>query len=183
MNKNMYLVLLGILLISFTSCKKSPNSGNDTGNATTVTSTSIPSGAGDGVTFINSGKSVIFNLYAPNNTSVAVIGDFNNWTPTAMTKTTDGTRWWVQIDNLNPNTEYSYQYLINGTLKVADPYSHKILDPVNDPGIPTTVYPNLKAYPTGKTTGEVTDFYANDPAYNWQVTSFTPPAQKKPGDL
>jgi pullulanase/glycogen debranching enzyme len=178
MNKNMYLVLLGILLISFASCKKSPNSGNDTGNSTTVTSTSIPSGAGDGVTFINSGKSVIFNLYAPNNTSVAVIGDFNNWTPTAMTKTTDGTRWWVQIDNLNPSTEYSYQYLINGTLKVADPYSHKILDPVNDPGIPTTVYPNLKAYPTGKTTGEVTDFYANDPAYSWQVTSFTPPAQK-----
>jgi len=178
MTKNMYLVLLGILLISFASCKKSPNSGNDTGKTTTVTSTTIPSGAGDGVTFINSGKSVIFNLYAPGKTSVAVIGDFNNWTPTAMTKTTDGTRWWVQIDNLDPNTEYSYQYYIDGSLKVADPYSHKVLDPANDPSIPTSVYPNLKAYPTGKTTGEVSDFYANDPAYSWQVTSFTPPAQK-----
>ncbi len=178
MNKNVYLVLLGILLISFVSCKKSPNSGNDTGKTTPVTSTSIPSGAGDGVTFINSGKSVIFNLYAPGKTSVAVIGDFNNWAPTAMTKTTDGTRWWVQIDNLDPSIEYSYQYYIDGSLKVADPYSHKVLDPVNDPGIPTTVYPNLKSYPTGKTTGEVTDFYYNDPAYSWQVTSFTPPAQK-----
>jgi len=178
MNKNVYLVLLGILLISFASCKKSPNSGNDTGKTTPVTSTTIPSGAGDGVTFINSGKSVIFNLYAPGKTSVAVIGDFNNWTPTAMTKTTDGTRWWVQIDNLDPSIEYSYQYYIDGSLKVADPYSHKVLDPVNDPNIPTTVYPNLKAYPTGKTTGEVSDFYANDPAYSWQVSSFTPPAQK-----
>jgi len=178
MNKNVYLVLLGILLISFASCKKSPNSGNDTGKTTPVTSTTIPSGAGDGVTFINSGKSVIFNLYAPGKTSVAVIGDFNNWTPTAMTKTTDGTRWWVQIDNLDPSIEYSYQYYIDGSLKVADPYSHKVLDPVNDPNIPPTVYPNLKAYPTGKTTGEVSDFYANDPAYSWQVSSFTPPAQK-----
>ena len=179
MNKNVYLLLLGILLISFASCKKSPNSGNDTGNTPPVTSTSIPSGAGDGVTFINSGKSVIFNLYAPGKTSVAVIGDVNNWIPTAMTKTTDGTRWWVQIDNLDPNTEYSYQYLINGTLKVADPYSHKILDPNYDAAIiQSGVYPGLKAYPATKTTGIVSDFYANDPAYSWQVTSFTPPAQK-----
>jgi glycosidase len=180
MIKNVYLLLVGLLLISFTSCKKSAVSGKSSGNDTgkTVTSTGIPSGAGDGVTFLNSGKSVIFNLYAPGKTSVAVIGDFNSWTPTAMTKTTDGTRWWVQIDNLDPNTEYSYQYLINGSLKVADPYSHKVLDPANDQYIPASVYPNLKAYPTGKTTGEVTDFYANDPAYNWQVTSFTPAPQK-----
>ena len=180
MIKNVYLVLVGLLLISFTSCKKASVSGNSSGNVTdtTKTSTAIPAGAGDGVTFINSGKSVIFNLYAPNKTSVAVIGDFNSWTPTAMKKTTDGTRWWVQIDNLDPNTEYSYQYYIDGSLKVADPYSHKILDPNYDSAIPKTVYPNLKAYPTGKTTGIVSDFYANDAAYNWQVTTFTPPAQK-----
>lgn len=180
MIKNVYLALVGLLLISFTSCKKAAVSANSSGNVTDTSKNSngIPSGAGDGVTFINSGKSVIFNLYAPGKTSVAVIGDFNNWTPTAMKKTTDGTRWWVQIDNLDPNTEYSYQYYIDGSLKVADPYSHKILDPNYDSAIPKTVYPNLKAYPTGKTTGIVSDFYANDPAYNWQVTNFTPPAQK-----
>lgn len=176
MIKNLYLVLIGFLLISITSCKKSSPSGNDTGK--TVTNTPIPSGAGDGVTFINSGKSVIFNLYAPSKTSVSVIGDFNNWTPTAMNKTSDGTRWWVQIDNLDPSTEYSYQYLIDGNLKVADPYSHKILDPNNDQYIPSSVYPNLKAYPSGKTTGIVSVFYANAPAYNWQNTTFTKPAQK-----
>jgi 1,4-alpha-glucan branching enzyme len=176
MIKNVYLILAGFFLISFTACKKTPASGNVTG--TTTTTTGIPAGAGDGVTFENSGTSAVFNLYAPGKTTVSVIGDFNNWTPTAMTKTTDGTRFWVQINNLNPNTEYSYQYVIDGTLKVADPYSHKVLDPVNDPGIPTTVYPNLKAYPTGKTTGEVTDFFANDPAYSWQTTNFTRPAQK-----
>ena len=179
MIKNVYLVLMVLLLISFTSCKKASVSANNSGNVTDTTkTTTLPSTAGDGVTFINSGKSVIFNLYAPGKTSVAVIGDFNSWVPTAMKKTTDGTRWWVQIDNLNPSTEYSYQYYIDGSLKVADPYSHKILDPNYDSSIPTAVYPNLKAYPTGKTTGIVSDFYANDPAYSWKVTSFTPPAQK-----
>jgi glycosidase len=178
MIRNMYLVLVGFLLISFASCKKTPASGNVTGKTDTTASTGIPSGAGDGVTFTNSGKSVIFNLYAPGKTSVAVIGDFNSWSPTAMKKTTDGTRWWVQIDNVDPTVEHSYQYLINGTLKVADPYSHKVLDPTNDPNIPTDVYPNPQPYPTGKTTGEVTDFYYDAPAYNWQVTNFTPPAQK-----
>jgi len=176
MIKNVYLILAGFFLISFTACKKTPNSGNDTG--TTTTTTGIPSGASDGVTLVNSGTSAIFNLYAPGKTTVSVIGDFNSWVPTAMTKTTDGTRFWVQINNLNPNTEYSYQYEIDGTLKVADPYSHKVLDPVNDPGIPASVYPNLKAYPTGKTTGEVSDFFANDPAYTWQTKTFTRPAQK-----
>jgi 1,4-alpha-glucan branching enzyme len=179
MIKNVYLVLIVLLLISFTSCKKASVSGNNSGNVTDTTkTTTLPSTASDGVTFVNSGKSVIFNLYAPGKTSVAVIGDFNGWTPTAMKKTTDGTRWWVQIDNLDPNTEYSYQYYIDGSLKVADPYSHKILDPNYDSAIPKTVYPNLKVYPTGKTTGIVSDFYANEPAYNWQVTTFTPPAQK-----
>ena len=177
--KNFYLILISMLLVGLSSCKKpaapAPNSGNVTGNPN---GKDVPTGDGDGVTFLNNGTSVVFNLYAPSKTSVAVIGDFNNWTPTAMTNSTDGTRWWVEVDNLNPATEYSYQYVIDGTLKVADPYSHKILDPANDPGIPASVYPNLKQYPTGLTTGYVTDIQYNAPAYNWQVASFTPPAPK-----
>jgi pullulanase/glycogen debranching enzyme len=181
MMKNVYILLMGFLLVSIAACKKSSDSGNDTGKGTTITNPSgkpVPANAADGVTFVSSGTSVIFNLYAPGKKSVSVIGDFNNWQPTAMTNTPDGTRWWVQVNNLNPNTEYSYQYYINDSLKVADPYSHEVLDPANDPGIPATVYPNLKPYPTGKTTGEVTDFWANAPAYTWKTTSFTKPAQK-----
>jgi len=42
------------------------------------------------VTFINTGQSVIFNLYAPSKTSVGVIGEFNNWQPTVMKNSKDG---------------------------------------------------------------------------------------------
>jgi 1,4-alpha-glucan branching enzyme len=151
----------------------------DTGTTTTVIANgkTLPSGASDGVTFINNGTSVIFDLYAPNKTSVSVIGEFNNWQPTAMNETPDGNNWWVQIDNITPSKEYAYQYLIDGSLKVADPYTQELLDPANDAGIPATVYPNLKAYPSGQT-GIVSTFQASPTPYTWKVTNFTKPAQK-----
>ncbi len=183
MIKNVYLLLVGILLISFTACKKSNNPGKGSGNVTDTTKTGkdVPSGAGDGVTFINSGKSAIFNIYAPGKKTIYLIGDFNAWSKTAtpMTKTTDGTRFWVQVDNLDPATEYAYQYYIDNSITVADPYSHKILDPNNDQYISASVYPNLKAYPNGKTTGIVTVTQANPTAYTWQVPNFTRPDPKK----
>jgi glycosidase len=175
MKRFFYLLLLAVMLIAGTSCKKeakaSNNSGNVTGNPTGV---DPPAGANDGVTFINAGKSVIFNLYAPSKTSVSVIGDFNNWTATTasvMKNSKDGTRWWVQIDNLDPSKEYAYQYLINGNLKVADPYTNKVLVPDSDKTIPTTVYPNLKPYPTGQT-GIVSTFWYSTPTYTWKIPNF-----------
>jgi len=173
MKKIFYLLLL---VTAFnTSCKKASSDG---GTETPITpSVDLPAGAKDGVAFINSGKSAIVTLYAPGKTSVSLIGEFNNWSTTAslMKKTSDGNTWWVQVDNLDPNTEYAYQFLVDGSLKVADPYCEKILDPSNDSYISAATYPNLKAYPTGKTTGIVSTMIANQSAYTWKNTSFTRP--------
>jgi 1,4-alpha-glucan branching enzyme len=177
MKKIIYLLLIATALVSGCS-KKSVDAGGPGGGGITVANGKpLPTGANDGVTFINSGTSVIFNLYAPGKTTVGLIGDFNNWTAVNMNETPDGTRWWVQIDNLDPNKEYSYQYLVNGTLKVADPYCEKILDPANDSYIPSSVYPNLKAYPTGQS-GIVSDFQYNQTAYSWKNNTFTRPDKK-----
>jgi 1,4-alpha-glucan branching enzyme len=178
MKWNLRLLLLGSLAIGLAACKKQAEP-NNTGTTTTTTSTTIPSGAGDGVTFINSGKSAIFNLYAPGKTSVSVIGEFNNWQPTAMTKTSDGTRWWVQIDNLDASKLYSYQYNVDNAIKIADPYTQLVLDPDNDKYISADTYPNLPAYPTGKTTGNVSTMQANPVAYSWKNTSFVRPDKSK----
>ena len=184
--KNFYFLLVGLLLISFTACKKtSPStggSGNVPGDTAVTGGKELPAGAVDGVTYINSGKSVIFNLYAPSKTSVSVVGDFNNWTASAkyaMNHTPDGKRWWIQVDNLDANTEYAYQYLIDGSLKVADPYTEKVLDPDNDKYLTADTYPGLKAYPTGKTTGNVSVLQANQPAYSWKNATFARPEKKK----
>lgn len=174
MKKILYLLLL---VTAFnTSCKKATTDG---GNIPTPTNpnTDLPAGAKDGVAFINNGASAIVTLYAPGKTSVSLIGEFNDWSATkaVMKKTTDGNTWWVQIDNLNPSTEYAYQFLVDGNLKVADPYCEKILDPDNDKYITSTIYPNLKAYPSGKTTGIVSVMQANQSVYTWKNTNFVRP--------
>lgn len=180
--KTSYIILASLLLITSLGCKKTPGDvGTDTGGGTTVITNgkALPSGAVDGVTYLNSGTSAIFNIYAPNKTSVKLIGEFNNWQGTTMNETPDGTRWWVQIDNLDPSKEYAYQYFVDGTLKVADPYCEKVLDPDNDKYITADVYPNLKAYPTGSTTGIVSVMQGAPTAYAWKNTTFTRPDKNK----
>jgi glycosidase len=177
--KNIYVLLMALLVLSGTGCKKKAASDEVSGNVTgNDAGKDVPANANDGTTFINSGKSVIFNLYAPGKTSVSVIGDFNNWQPTAMTKSTDGTRWWVQVDNIDPTKEYAYQYYIDNTLKVADPYAEKVLDPNNDSAIPSTVYPNPLAYSTGKTTGIASVMQGSPTAYSWKNATITRPDPK-----
>ncbi|MDF2186916.1 alpha-amylase family glycosyl hydrolase [Paraflavitalea sp. CAU 1676] len=135
----------------------------------------------DGVNYEQGDTSVILVLYAPNKNKVSVLGDFNNWTEAAgyqMNKTPDGLRFWKRITALVPGTEYGYQYLVDNTLRIADPYTHKVLDPNNDQFIAATTYPNLKAYPAGKTTGIVSLLQTARPAYSWQVNNFTRPDKR-----
>ena len=155
--------------------------------APAVTTAALPSGAkADGITYLANGTSVILTLTAPKKSFVYVLGEFNNWqstaaglmskTPTVDTDPATG-RWWVQVDGLTPGQEYAYQFLVDGQLRVADPYCEKILDPDNDKYIPAVTYPNLKAYPTGSTTGLVSVLQTSQAAYNWTTTSFKRPAR------
>ncbi|TGE24928.1 T9SS type A sorting domain-containing protein [Hymenobacter aquaticus] len=145
-----------------------------------VTVAALPAGAKDGITYLNGGTSVILNLTAPGKQFAYVIGEFNNWQPTEagyMNKTPDGNNWWVQINGLTAGREYAYQYLVDGTLRVADPYAEKVLDQTNDPYIPSVTYPSLKPYPVNLTTGIVSVLQTNQPAYQWQTTTFARPAR------
>ncbi|WP_336515469.1 alpha-amylase family glycosyl hydrolase [Pollutibacter soli] len=172
----MKIILYYFLIVSLiTGCKKT--GGDVPPPEPEVETAPLPAGAKDGVAFINDGKSAIITLYAPEKSSVAIIGDFNNWNAQTgkMKNTPDKKTWWTQIDNLEPGTEYAYQFLVNGSLKVGDPYSEKILDPSNDQYISSTVYPGLKAYPTGKTTGIVSVMQGKPAAYTWKYTNFNRP--------
>lgn len=141
-----------------------------------------PAGSVDGITFPNDPNTVHLQLYAPNKQNVYVLGDFNNWslsTNYLMKRGTDGATWWIDIPNLVSGQNYTFQYYVDGAIKVADPLSELVLDPNNDSYIPAVTYPNLPAYPSGKTTGIVSCFKVNEAPYVWQNTSFTPPAKEK----
>jgi len=92
-----------------------------------------------------------------------------------MNVTPDKQRFWIRITGLKAGIEYAYQYLIDGSLRVADYNCEKILDPDNDKFISSSTYPNLKPYPTGKTAGIVSVLQTAKPAYTWQVSNFSRP--------
>lgn len=145
----------------------------------------LPAGVKNGINYAAGNTEVTLVVYAPLKNRISVIGEFagSNWveqTQYVMNKTPDGNYWWITITGLTPGTEYAFQYLVNGTLKIADPYAEKILDPYNnnDQNIPASTYPNLKPYPTGLTTGIVSVLQTNEPGYTWVNNSFTRPDKR-----
>lgn len=146
--------------------------------ATTVAA--LPAGVQEGINYDANNTSVTLVLYAPNKNNVVVVGDFSNWAvqcSNQMNKTPDGNYYWITLTGLTPGTEYGYQYLIDNSIKTADPYTQKVLDP-DDAFIDAVTYPNLKPYPTGLTTGAVSVFQTAEPQYNWQVNNFTKPDKR-----
>ncbi|WP_299991544.1 alpha-amylase family glycosyl hydrolase [uncultured Pontibacter sp.] len=136
----------------------------------------LPAGMRDGVNY-TSATSAVLVLYAPFKSFVYAIGEFNNWESSPeylMKRTPDGNRYWIELNSLPAGAEVAYQYLVDGTLAVADPYTEKILDPAMDQYIPASTYPNLKAYPEGAE-GIVSILQTNQQSYTWKVTDFQRP--------
>lgn len=147
-----------------------------------VTVESLPSGMKEGVNYGSNEQSATLVLYAPGKNRVNLIGDFNNWQESdayQMKRTPDGKYFWLTITGLTATTEYAYQYLVDGTLRIGDPYTQKVLDPWNDQYITASTYPGLKPYPAGKTTGIVSILQTKQEAYQWQATNYQRPDQRK----
>lgn len=115
-------------------------------------------------------------LQAPGKKTVYVVGDFNDWKllPEYQLKQ-DGEFFWIALNDLEKGKEYAFQYVVDGTIYIADPYADKVLDPWNDPYISPAVYPDLKPYPTGKAEGIVSVLQTGQTPYQWQVTEFRKP--------
>jgi len=145
-----------------------------------VTNQARPAGVKDGINYINNTTATLV-MYAPGKTNAFLIGDFNNWTQlNSYQLRKDGDYWWYTLTGLTPGQLYGFQYLVDGTLKVSDPYTEMVLDPSNDKYINTTstVFPNLKPYPVGKTDGLVATLETAKPAYSWEIPAFTMPPAK-----
>jgi glycosidase len=143
----------------------------------------LPAGVKQGINYEADQTAATLVLYAPNKTRVSVIGDLpaSNWEEQLayqMKKTPDGNYYWLRITGLTPGTEYSFQYLVDGNLRIGEAYTEKVLDPWNDSYISSTTYPSLKPYPAGLTSGVVSILQTAAPVYNWQTTTFTRPDKR-----
>ena len=133
-----------------------------------------PAGTQSGINYIDA-NTVTLVLHAPGKQNVFVLGEFNKWIQlNAFQMKKDGDYFWTTLSNLTPGHIYGFQYLVDGAIRISDPYAETVLDPWNDKWINEkhNIYPNLKAYPEGKTEGLVATLQTNKPAYNWEVPNF-----------
>ncbi len=72
-------------------------------------------------------KEVVFTLVAPENASVQVAGDFNNWEPESLRFAgAEDTQVWQKVVALKPGS-YRYKYLVDGNW-IADPGNDQTAD-------------------------------------------------------
>lgn len=121
----------------------------------------------------------VFRLVAPQKDNVFLLCPANGYAidiDFKMNKAPDQTTFWIELPRQHfANGGNSYQYLVDGNIKIADPYATVVLDPWNDDWVPTDVMAELPSYPTGMTTGIVTAFDFEESEYDWQVTDFDKP--------
>lgn len=143
-----------------------------------------PTGVADGINYGSDPTKVVLSVWAPGKSSVYIRGDFNDWKiePAYLMKK-DGEHFWIELTGLAAGQEYAYQYLVEESVWIADPYADKILDP-DDQHIPANVYPNLKTFPSGALHAQwyfnrVAVFQTGQVAYTWQTTSYERPEKEK----
>jgi len=141
-----------------------------------VSTQARPEGLMDGINYGSDNTSATLILYAPSKSNVFLLGEFNNWTQlNAYQLKKDGDYWWITLTDLIPGQLYGFQYLVDGVVRISDAYTEMVLDPWDDKWINQkySIYPNLKAYPTGKTEGLVATLQTAKPSYKWEIPNFT----------
>ena len=142
-----------------------------------------PPGIIAGINYDVDPTKVTLCLWAPGKSAVYAFGDFSDWnvlTENLMSR--DGDYFWIELSGLTPGMEYGFQYWVDGSLKIAEPFADKILDP-EDQYIPDESYPNLKAYPEEALTStwyfnRVAVFQTNQEPYQWQNPEFEKPKKE-----
>ena len=146
----------------------------------------LPENIHTGINYID-GSTVTLAIFAPHKKFIYAIGDFNNWEfdPAESTDwefnpkyyfkiTPDSSIFWLTLENLNVNQEYRFQYLVDGNLKIADPYSDKILEEEDDQ-ISNETYPDLVSYPYDKTNFSVSVFQTSQTSFDWEANNYQRP--------
>lgn len=158
---------------------------------TAIVNKSLPVGVKAGINIVDN-STVTLVLYDKDKNGnhkdfAHVIGDFNNWTLTndeksKMFRDNNAGSWWITLTGLDATKEYAFQYYVGtkdgGTMRLADAYAEKVLDPYNDGYIPTTTYPENKVSPP-EAIGISSVFKIQPDNYTWKYPNFTPPAADK----
>ena len=149
-----------------------------------IKSATLPSGLLEGINIVDN-STVTLVLYDKDKNGnhkdfAHIVGDFNNWTlsndsKSQMNRDDAAGCWWITFTGLDSNKEYAFQYYVGTTggetIRLADAYSEKILDPDNDKYIDASTYNQNKTYPAGGK-GLVSTFQIKKDNYSWAVQNY-----------
>ncbi|MAJ51556.1 MAG: hypothetical protein CMB82_08080 [Flammeovirgaceae bacterium] len=141
---------------------------------------SLPESVDLGINYLEGDSAVTLVLAAPNKSNAFLLGDFNDWSlKGAHQMQRDQNYLWITLEELEKRKEYRFQYLIDGEILIADPYTEKIISRFDDAQIRNeNRYPNLDSYPADDTNFEISVLQTSKPNYEWQDTSFKKPEKE-----
>jgi len=138
----------------------------------TIRKAALPSDVDLGLNRI-SNTEIILSLYAPNKENVFLLSGINQYSASQdyqLNLGLDDATWWIRLENLDPSIDYTYQFLVDRDLKIADPLSELILDPANDSDLSN--FSDLPEYPQGLTEGRVSYFNLATDEFDWTDAGF-----------
>lgn len=141
----------------------------------------LPAGLQDGINYTGNTSATLV-LHAPYKSYAFAVGDFTGWKAREsgyMKATPDGERYWIELTGLTPKKEYRFQYLVDSTLYIAEPYADKLLDPDNDQYITAATYPGLIKYPKDTASGIVSVLQTDQIPYSWKNNSYQLPQKNR----
>lgn len=138
-----------------------------------------PAGLRYGANYNADQTRVTLVFWAPLKQRIYAVGDFSDWQihPTYQMKK-DGEVFWLELAGLTPGEEYAYQFYVDESFYIGDPFTEKTLDPLDQYISPAT-YPNLKPYPSDIASGIISVFQTAQPEYVWQTSDYVRPAPEK----
>ena len=141
----------------------------------------LPAGVKHGINY-NSDGSVTLVFYEKDKNNKRydycyLVGDFSAWEREEayiMNRDEEQGCWWYTMTEVDPDQEYMFQYYVGNVggdrRRYADPYSEIVYEKY-DQYVPASTYPNMPKFPS-KTSGAVSAFQVNRPAYNWEVEDY-----------
>lgn len=140
-----------------------------------------PEGIQEGITYHpDDPTKATLVLLAPYKEAVFVIGEFNDWgyRPEYQMKrhtvAGDEVYWWLELSGLEPRRKYAFQYLVDGEIRIADPYAEEVLHP-DDKYIAKETNPTMKAYPACQAE-YVAVLQTDRPGFTWTDQDYVRPA-------
>ena len=140
---------------------------------------SFKDGANIGLSRDGSSQEITFVLTAPGKKFVHLIGELSSWelarsAQLKVDRSRGYERFWITLKAPSRKKEYAYQFVVDGEIRVADPFAKKVLAE-RDKEISRSVYPRLKKYPSDFTEEMVSVLDLRATPFDWTDQDFEPP--------